>query len=212
MIIQEILQACAIGDMPKVLCSYTVANAETRVGQVTEIKKNRVAVDFGIRYDTWFYTEEPDQVDKPQRKYMRDLSLSIAPWMEVNDELQFIPCVNADHQSYIDHRFLPKELTRELGDVKQGLVNDIQQHGIDVNRAVEHAAKATETLLKSFGLSWIQADVEAPGARAARALIAFTTDKGVTYVGHYKNNQYVVRHSQVTIVCDDDVLFWKYLL
>jgi hypothetical protein len=78
MTFEELLKACASGEMPKVKLIGTHRNITTgAIGQVVTIKKNRnhggVSVDFGIiNYDCWFH----DSKDEDKRSnYMYQLEL-----------------------------------------------------------------------------------------------------------------------------------------
>ncbi len=98
--IKQILAACATGEMPTVLCNYEPYGAGTRKGQITQISSNRVAVDFGLGYNLWFYVDETDGNVVANRKYLRDLSITVMPWMKVTDDFQIMPLVDDPLKMY----------------------------------------------------------------------------------------------------------------
>lgn len=77
--LKEVLQTCSLGEMPKVLCAYTVGRAKSPIGRVSQVNEDRIGVDFGIGYLSWFYQDgAPDKVSERRRhdrKFMADLTL-----------------------------------------------------------------------------------------------------------------------------------------
>lgn len=80
MTIEELLKACAKGEMPKVQLGETPQYAESNIGQVVVIKNGTkvfnhsgCGVKFpGLGYDLWFNAESG--TDK-RKRYMKDLKL-----------------------------------------------------------------------------------------------------------------------------------------